>query len=213
MKKRTIVYTVGAIALMLSTLVACGDVMGTYEEPRFDVVRSEKPFEIRDYAPALVAEAVTKGPRDEAISEGFRIIADFIFGNNISKSSIAMTTPVSQSSEKIAMTTPVSQSFEGEDNVWRVRFTMPSKYTLESLPKPVDERVQVSMTKPQRFAVIRFSGPTRDSYLLKQQAKLEAWVKHEKLTPISPASYHFYNPPWTVSFLRRNEVWIEIVKE
>lgn len=212
MKRRTIFLTIGAIALMLSTLVACGDVIGTYEEPRYNLVRGEQPFEIRDYEPLLVAEAVTKGPREEAISEGFRIIADFIFGNNISKRDIAMTTPVSQSSEIITLTAPLSQSLENRDGMWRTRFTMPSKFTFETLPKPVDERVQVSMTKPQRFAVIRFSGSTRDAHLLEQQTKLEAWIKTEKLKPIALASYHFYNPPWTLPFLRRNEVWIEISK-
>ena len=186
--------------------------MGQYEEPRYTIERVDAPFEIRLYAPSLVAEAVTEGPREKAISEGFRIIADYIFGNNTAKTSIAMTTPVSQMSEKIAMTTPVTQSLEGKDGVWRTRFTMPSKYTLETLPTPNDARVQISKTEPKRFAVIRFSWSTNDENLHVHQKKLEDWVAKEKLKPVSLASYSFYNPPWTLPFLRRNEVWIEIAQ-
>ncbi|MFZ4125315.1 MAG: SOUL family heme-binding protein [Rickettsiales bacterium] len=199
--------------LLLASLAACGVNMGQYEEPNYTVVRAEAPFEIRDYAPSLVAEAVTKGPRQEAISEGFRIIADYIFGNNTAKNTIAMTTPVSQASENIAMTTPVTQSLEGKDGVWRTRFTMPSKYTRATLPTPNDTRVLISEAPAKRFAVIRFSWSTGDDNLKTHQKKLEDWVAKEKLKALSPASYSFYNPPWTLPFLRRNEVWIEIAKE
>ena len=199
--------------LLLASVAACGVNMGQYEEPRYTVERADSSFEIRLYAPSLVAEAVTKGSREKAINEGFRILADYIFGNNTANASVAMTTPVSQTSEKIAMTAPVSQSLEGKDGVWRTRFTMPTKYTFETLPTPNDARVQISKTEAKRFAVVRFSWSTNDENLNAHQKMLEEWIVKEKLKPISPASYSFYNPPWTLPFLRRNEVWIEIDKE
>ncbi len=117
-----------------------------YESPRYSVIKKDGVIEVRHYETSLVAEVEVVGDRDKAINEGFMILAGYIFGNNLSKEKIAMTTLVSQSkaNEKIAMTTPVVQS--GADDRWDIQFTMPSKYTLDTLPSAKDARIQFRMT-------------------------------------------------------------------
>ena len=85
-----------------------GPIVSNVEQPKYKVFATEKNIQIRDHAPMIVAETQVTGERDKAISEGFRIIADYIFGNNLSSKKVAMTAPVTQqASEKIAMTAPV----------------------------------------------------------------------------------------------------------
>ena len=104
------------------TLSGCSSVA----EPSFSVIKADPPFEIRDYAPMIVAETKTQGDRDQAVSDGFRVLADFIFGNNTARTEIAMTAPVTQAKgEKIAMTAPVTQTEDG--GRWTIGFVMPAK--------------------------------------------------------------------------------------
>jgi SOUL heme-binding protein len=159
----------------------------------------------------IVAEADVYGERDKAIGEGFRIIADYIFGNNLSSQKVAMTAPVTQqASEKIAMTAPVTQ--QGEGNSWQVRFVMPASYTLETLPKPKNPAVKLKEIDGKRFAVIRFSGLAGEDSLKCHTDQLAEFVRAKKLAAVSTPTYAFYNPPWTLPFLRRNEVMIEIAR-
>lgn len=199
----------GVIALGAA---AWGPIVSHVEQAKYDVVESHGVIQIRDYAPMIVAEVNVSGDRKDAINKGFRIIADYIFGNNVPKQDVAMTAPViQQSSEKISMTAPVIQ--EGTANNWTVRFVMPSSYTLETLPKPNNNQVKLEKVQGKRFAVIRFSGMAREDSLKKQTEKLNAFIKEKNLSALSSASYAFFNPPWTLPFLRRNEVMIEIVKQ
>jgi hypothetical protein len=113
-----------------------GPIVSNVEQPKYKVVESDQGIEIRDYAPVIVAEAAVSGERDKAIGEGFRIVADYIFGNNLSSQKVAMTAPVTQqASEKIAMTTPVTQ--QGDGNSWQVRCEIASNYdpTLNSMQR------------------------------------------------------------------------------
>ncbi len=182
-----------------------------YEQPHYTVELDQKPFQIRDYAPYIVAEVHVGGTRDAAIGEGFRILAGYIFGGNTKKSSIAMTTPVTQSaSETIPMTTPVTQK-ESSDG-WDVRFAMPSAYTTETLPKPNDGRVHFVQIPARRVAVIVFSGFYSESNLGEHRQQLLDFVKQRRLTAAGPAAYAFYDPPWTPWFWRTNEVQVEVAR-
>lgn len=179
------------------------------DEPAFTVETKDGDFEIRRYAPLLAAEVTVTGDRSTAINQGFRLLADFIFGNNTAKAKIDMTAPVTQqSSEKIAMTVPVTQQAAG--NEWKVRFMMPAEYTAETLPVPNDQRVRIVAEPEKRFAVIRFSGWSSEANLAEHRAKLEAWVKDRALSTVGPPIAGFYNPPWSLPFLRRNEYLIEL---
>jgi hypothetical protein len=157
----------------------------------------------------IVAEVDMTGERRDAIGKGFRIIADYIFGNNTTAQKVPMTAPVTQQdSEKIAMTAPVTQ--QGDGNTWRVRFIMPSKYTLETLPKPNNPAIALKEVGAKRFAVIRFSGNSGEDSLQRYTKELNEYINARGLPPLSEPIYAFYNPPWTLPFLRRNEVMVEI---
>lgn len=208
MKKR-IAWVIGGIAIIAA--VAWGPIVSNVEHAKYEVVQSQGDIQIRDYAPMIIAEAEVSGTRKESISKGFRLIADYIFGNNAPKQNVAMTAPViQQPAEKIAMTAPVTQQDEG--NRWKVRFVMPASYTMETLPKPNNHAVKLQHVPSKRFAVIRFSGTASEESLKKHTDALHAFIKTQKLQALSQATYAFFNPPWTLPFLRRNEVMAEIAK-
>lgn len=138
------------------------------------------------------------------------MLAGYIFGGNTRRQSIAMTAPVAlePTGETIAMTAPVSQT--RSDGAWVVRFTMPSGYSLAALPEPNDARVRLRAVAPARFAVIRFSGLVSSAKFEARTAELLAFVEAHHLRAIGSASLAQYNPPWTLWFMRRNEVMIEV---
>lgn len=120
-----------------------------------------------------------------------------------------MTAPViQQPGEKIAMTAPVIQ--QGGEGLWVVRFVMPSAYTMQMLPQPNNSEVILKEIAGKRFAVIRFSGLARANSLASHTKELEAFILENNLQTVSEPTYAFFNPPWTLPFLRRNEVMIEI---
>jgi hypothetical protein len=207
MRKRWIFLAVTGLA-GLGT-ITWSAVASNVETPDYMVSSKSGNLEIREYGPTIVAEATVEGERDQAIRRGFRIIADYIFGNNLSSTKVAMTAPViQQSSEKIAMTAPVIQQAKGTS--WNVRFVMPSKYTIETLPKPVNPQVALIEVPATRFAVIRFSGFAGQVSLDKQEALLRAFMAERSLVAASLPQYAYYNAPWTLPFMRRNEIMIEI---
>ncbi len=202
----------GALAVPLIALSGCN--MGQYDEPAHTVETREGGIEIREYAPMIAAEVSVTGERKEAINQGFRLIADYIFGNNAPNAKIAMTAPVIQQAEtkpageKIAMTTPVIQ--QGDGDRWIVQFIMPAEYTLETLPKPNNDAVKLRALKPKKMVVIRFSGSTGDENIAKKTAELQEYVKAQKLRTTGEPVLAFYDPPWTLPFFRRNEVMLEL---
>ena len=169
--------------------------MSRYEEPRYTVVQSQGNIEIRDYAPMIVAETEVAGERKDAINRGFRLIAGYIFGGNPPKQKIAMTAPV------------IQQPAGGK---WKVRFVMPASYSLEDLPAPDNPAVRLHPIAAGRFAAIRFSGLSSDDNLGRHRDLLLNFLKERGLAAAADPIMAFYNPPWTLPFLRRNEVLIEI---
>jgi hypothetical protein len=180
------------------------------EEPAFKTVLKDGNFEVRDYPALVVAEVTVSGEQKEAASKGFRLLAGYIFGGNKRRQSIAMTAPVAQepTSEKIAMTAPVTQIQNA--GMWTVRFTMPSAYTLDTLPEPSDPKVHLRRLPPERFAVLRFSGLAGASDVDAKSEELVAATTTHHFRAIGQVSLAQYNPPWTVWFMRRNEVMIPV---
>ncbi len=204
----TIALTVGVIIIIGAML--WGPMVSNVEQAKYKVISAEKnDIEIRDYAPMIIAETTVVGEREIAINEGFRLLADYIFGNNTSKDKLAMTAPVIQkTNEKISMTAPVTQ--QGNNNEWVVRFVMPSQYTMDTLPKPNNDRIKLSEMAGVRYAVIRFAGLGTRKNLSEHEADLKAFIDKKGLQGISAPTYAFFNPPWTIPFLRRNEIMVEI---
>ena len=179
--------------------------MAKTPEPPFTIVFAQEPFEIRDYGPMLVAETRVPGERDAAVNAGFRILASYIFGANKPGAKIAMAAPVTQDKGvSIAMTAPVTQ--EGDDSGWRVRFIMPQDYTRANLPAPTDARIAIMEVPARRKAAIRFSGLRTNANLAARQAELAEFIASRKLKPVGAPIYAYYDPPWTLPFLRRNEI-------
>ncbi|MDD2933939.1 MAG: heme-binding protein [Methylotenera sp.] len=187
------------------------------EEPKYTLVEKSGVFELRAYAPKVLAETLVDGSLDAASSVGFRRIADYIFGNNTAHNGgnekISMTAPVTMAaksdkspSEKISMTAPVTM--QQTDGKWRMYFVMPSQYTLSTLPSPNNPAVTLRELPATRMAVIRFSGLAGDEKTAKKTAELMAWLKSKNIVPIGEPELARYNPPWTLPFLRRNEVMV-----
>jgi hypothetical protein len=209
MRKKYMWWIIGIAGVVLLAAALWGPIVSNVEQPKYQVVERSGNIEIRDYAPMIVAEVDMPGGRDDAIGKGFRVIADYIFGNNTTAQNVPMTAPVTQQdSQKIAMTAPVTQ--HGNGTIWKVRFIMPSSYTMATLPKPLNPAVKLKEIAAKRYAVIRFSGMAGEDRLKRRTNELNEWVSTKSLTPESEPVYAFYNPPWTLPFLRRNEVMVEI---
>lgn len=195
------------------------------EEPKYTVIESAAPFELRQYAPIIVAEVYVDGDMSDAGSKGFRLIAGYIFGKNQSKSKladdpqssekIAMTVPVIMepkpgSSEKIAMTAPVTmETQKSNSNQWRMFFVMPSQYTLASLPTPSSPDVKLREIPSQKKAVITYTGFNSEEKTQEKAKELRNWMKSKNITPLGEPQLARYNPPWSIPFMRRNEVMFD----
>ncbi|MDG2064720.1 MAG: heme-binding protein [SAR324 cluster bacterium] len=197
-----------AFILIVGGLLA-GPVMSNVEKPDYKVIQTERNIEIRQYEPMIIAEVEVDGKREDAIREGFRLIADYIFGNNTVQRDIAMTAPVQQQeSQKIAMTAPVQQQSTGRS--WQISFVMPSKYSMETLPEPKNDRVRLKEIMTKKFVVIKFSGTNSNENVTKHENQLMNYIEANQIKIIDSPKYAFYNAPWTLPFMRRNEVMIEI---
>jgi hypothetical protein len=198
----------GLVAALLLLLIPC--VAMAIEEPKYTVVKKDGDIEIRLYDSLIVAETVVDtSDFDEASNEGFRRLAGYIFGGNKVRQKIAMTSPVTtEQSLKIAMTAPVQTERSGSSV--RVAFTMPSEYTLETLPVPNDSRVRVRQLPARKFAAIRFSGRWTEDNFREHTEELNAWIQKEGLGISGGPLLARYNPPFIPFFFRRNEVLIPV---
>ncbi len=211
-----------ALLALLVGFLGMESAMAT-EEPHYDVLVSQAPFELRHYAPTLIAQTVVNGDMDTASSKGFRLIADFIFGNNLAVGSqqaakIAMTAPVTMEpqSSKIAMTAPVTTeplssntSIAGASQ-WRVHFVMPSQYTLANIPKPNNSAVTLSELPRKYMVVHRYAGFNTLARVQEKTNETLAWAKQQSLQVIGQPQLSRYDPPWTLPMFRRNEIMVEV---
>jgi hypothetical protein len=198
-----------AAAAVSSACTVVGVRDGT-EEPAYEVVGLVNGAEVRRYGPRLAAEVTAGGDEVGARSEGFSPLARFIFGANEASEKVAMTAPVAQArSEKIAMTIPVAQG-PAEAGEWTIRFFMPSEYTAETLPRPKDERVRIVTVPGETYAVLRFRGSTGPDAVAAQKQRLMAALATGPWAPTAEPEAWFYDPPWTIPNLRRNEVVVRV---
>jgi len=226
-----------AILLACILLQGCAaiDAVANIEEPNYKVVRQDGDFEVREYGSMIVAEALVTGSLDDASGRGFRVLADYIFGNNIAAApasskgqseKIAMTAPVMMTpnevsntgkgaSEKIAMTAPVTMASENlaGGSAWRMHFVMPSQYTMATLPKPANPAVKLRELPPRRVAVLRFSGFSGDSKVAEKITELKSWIARAGLKSNDVPQLARYNAPWIPPPFRRNEVMVELISE
>ena len=199
-------------SIALSACSVVGIRTGT-EEPSYTVLQTQGPLEIREYGPRLAAETEVSGTEYSARSDGFRRLARYIFGANSTKGSIAMTAPVSQASgpEKIAMTAPVGQD-QPAPGVWRIRFFMPAQYTVATLPHPDDPAITIVTVPAETYGVYRYTGSTAPAATAFADREVLQRLQGSGWSPEGQPVTWFYDPPWTLPFLRRNEAAVRVTK-
>ena len=208
MKKKWVV-TLSLITLLAAIGLVAGPLMSSVEKPKYEVLSSANSIEVRKYGPVIVAEVQVKGERESAISEGFKILADYIFGNNTVNQTLKMTAPVLQTqNEKIKMTAPVIQ--KGKGDLWTVMFVMPSRHTISSLPKPNNKQVSLKEIPEKKIIAIRFSGQSSSDNIQKHMDTLLRYIEENNINVLASPMFAFYNPPWTLPIFRRNEILIEL---
>jgi len=177
------------LTLVLSPAAMAADI----EEPQWELIDKLDAVELRLYQPSI--QAVTELRSSAGTSAGFRRLAGYIFGGNEQAQSIAMTAPVQETLDKGA---PV------------MAFTLPAEYALDELPVPNDARVSIVEVPERTVAAVRFSGWATGSKVARMQKKLLATLRSHGIQAVGIPVLNQYNPPWTVPFLRRNEVSVEI---
>jgi hypothetical protein len=170
----------------------CQATRSGYESAPYQVVRTDGKFELRDYPSLAVVETpmAASGNSDDG---SFMRLFRFITGANKAKQKIAMTTPVFMS---------------GNDTNRTMAFVLPAKLKADAVPKPADGAVTVRELPGGRFAVLRFSGGRNSKREAETLARLQTWLAAQGLKTSATPVYGYFDPPWTPSFLRRNEVML-----
>lgn len=225
------------IVAMLGTLALAGcSVFGgeAAPEPDYEVLRNAGDIEIRRYPALVVAKTtVSADGREAAVGTGFNRLFDYISGENRAAEEISMTAPVliddeGAEGEEIAMTAPVivegNEGAAGEGTParreadgqgggqpsWTTMFVLPSDYTIENAPRPANEAVTLDTIPARRVAVIRFSGFLDAESVATHRRALDAWLEREGIAHTQEWRSAGYNPPWTLPWLRRNEVMVPL---
>lgn len=183
-----------------------------YEEPVYTVEKSTESFEIRRYSPYLVAEIALTGGFEDGRNAAFRALFGYISGNNRSQQKLEMTIPVitapaKESGEAIAMTVPVITQ-DSEPGGQSMQFVLPARFTLETVPQPLDTRVRIRSQPEQWMAVRRFSGRSSERNFRENETVLRVAIQEAGLSATGAAQFAVYNSPFTLWFLRRNEVMV-----
>lgn len=191
--------------MALTTFI--GSALASTPEPSYTVVETDGAFEIRDYTAQLAADVSLTGP-EATTNTAFRILANYIF-KEYPTGPIGMTAPVTvQETQTIGMTAPVTLA-EGQNQIF-MRFFLPERYTSATLPRPEDKRITIVQIPARRVAVVRFNWWLNDSSIAEHEGKLRTWLASQNLKPTSPREVQGYNPPWTLPWWRRNEVWLPL---
>lgn len=190
----------GTAVVLAAVLIAWSVFMHTIETPDYRLIEQDGPIELRHYPAMRLAEITRQGSRKSAVRAGFGPLARYIFARDRDGKHIAMTAPVTQ------------RPAEGESK-WRVAFIMPQRYTLEELPSPAIDDIELREMPARRVAAIRFSGRARDTLIERHEQRLRTWLAERGLKPAAGApTYAYYNPPWIPGFMRRNEVLIDVIE-
>ena len=181
------------------------------EKTDYSVLEARNGYEIRLYPQHIVAQTVVSGSYDEALNQGFRIVAGYIFGGNTKKESISMTSPVVEKkteSRSIAMTSPVVATVEGDSHT--ISFGMPKSYSIDTLPVPTDPRVKIAVVPEMKMAVVRFAGIRSSDRIQSKKQQLLSNLNKDNVVVVGSPEYAGYNAPWTPPWMTRHEVMIEI---
>jgi DNA gyrase inhibitor GyrI len=182
-------------AVLFTLFIFSFNVMAN-EQPDYKVIKKDNEFEIRQYTNFLTATVETEGERDEAISKGFRILFKYISGENKNKESISMTVPVMQKSSG--------------NKKWNISFVVPKKFDSKNVPQPDNQNVKIKNNPDFKVVVITFSGLFSNDNIKENEIKIRNYIRENNLKIEEPAIYAGYNAPWTLWFLKRNEVLFKL---
>ncbi|MEM6730372.1 MAG: heme-binding protein [Myxococcota bacterium] len=182
-----------------------------YDEPPFTVLRNDENFELRHYPSYVVAELAVSSDYDDAGGVAFGPLARYIGGENIAYRETPAGAPMTQlrSGIEIPMTAPVTQ-VAGKSGQHVVQFIMPASFTLETTPKPNDSRIRIREIPERTLAVRRYSGRWTLSNLEREEGALREALVHAQLEIVGAMEWARFNSPFSLPFLRRNEVWIPV---
>jgi len=197
--------------LLFIAWMAVSTVLAKVKEPAFTIIKKGKNIEVRSYESFIIARVEVQGNYMQSQNDGFRILARYIFGGNLSKESIAMTAPVMEESVgvKIAMTAPVMEQPSDSGRRY-VSFVMPAEYTLATLPLPIDNRIEIIEVPARNMAVLKYSWWVNEQRLKRKQIELNDYIQKNGYETVGLFIGARYNPPWTPPFLLRNEIMIQL---
>ena len=190
-----------ALIILFFTIINT-EITMALEEPKYEIIKSNKDYEIRKYNNRLAIQTEYSYE-----NSGFRYLFNYISGENNMSEKVSMTVPVTQS-VKIDMTSPVTQFNKNGKMV--MQFYLPSKFTLENAPKPTNTRVNLVTMEGGYFAVLKYSGSSSDNNYLKKLNKLKDSLIKNKIEMLDSGTKATFNGPFTLPILRRNEAMIEI---
>lgn len=188
------------------------------EEPKYTVIEKNDTFEIREYTSYVVAQTEVTGKFDEMGSKAFRILFKYISGENQQSNTIEMTAPIleektQQEGQKIQMTSPVLQEIDMENSQSTIySFVMPQKFTLATLPIPLDKRITLKEVSAKTVAVRVFSGSWEEENFKQNETVLLDALYKANIKTVGKPNYARYNSPFSLWFMRRNEIMIEVQK-
>ncbi len=199
--------------LVLTSLFLAGcSVVGirSASEPKYQILVDSDKIEIRQYPPMVVAQTAVNTDYKDSSSQGFNRLAGYIFGNNKNEQKMSMTAPVFQEQEFAIMDMMVPVMQQKTQKVWLMAFVLPQNYTVSSAPTPLDSAVLIKDMPSKKVAVIKYSGSLSEQGIEEKSEELKHWLFKKGYKPISTSRSAAYDPPWTLTFLRRNEVHIDI---
>jgi hypothetical protein len=199
-------------ALLLTGCSVFGVRSGTEQASYTVVAHLDDNTEVRRYPPQLVAEtSVTAPDESSGRNKAFRVIFDYISGANRAQKKVAMTAPVETAAapETIAMTAPVETKGQA-GGPYVMRFFLPADYTVETAPEPTNPEVRIVEVPERTLAVLRFSGSRGADNVERHASELDRVVAGSSWRTAGEPTTLFYDPPWTISFLRRNEVAVPV---
>jgi hypothetical protein len=230
------------LVLALESALSVFGIRSVYEQPRYDLIERIGAVEIRAYGRRLAAETTVVAASEEAgRNDAFRILAGYIFGDNREQVNIAMTTPVATGAaattaagvssaaareipvtvpvekragrniaEDIPMTTPMATA--GAPSGVTMRFFLPGKVTRDTAPGPNDTRVKIKQIPEERIAALTFPGRVDEATLAEKKRVLLAALADSPWRAAEEPYTLFYDPPFTIPFLRRNEVAVRVTR-
>jgi hypothetical protein len=201
------------IFLSLCLCLISGGTVLAYEEPVYNTLKTYEEFELRQYESFIIAEVHVTGGFDDVGNKAFRKLFNYISNADRPQGKIDMTTPVIQQPMEISGDTNTDNAKKAQEKGYRFAFVMPGKYELEDLPPPLDPAIQLKTVPGNLIAARRYSGTwSQERYQKNEQILLQA-IKGSDYKAAGEPIFARYNAPFSLWFLRRNEVLVPVEKK